>query len=378
MSDKTRRMFSRRRALTWLAGAFLTPDVLAQTTSPSPPGTRHPSTVTPFAPVVPGYQLQFPRDAGSHPEFRIEWWYVTGWLQAEGQPLGFQVTFFRARPELRHENPSTFAPRQVMVAHAALSDPRHGQLISAQRAARAVFELAGAALGDTRVWIKDWRLERHEAGYRAAIADNTLQIELSLTPSQPPLLQGMRGFSRKGPAPESASYYYSEPHLRVSGTASHSGIRRAVTGSAWLDHEWSSSYLPQQASGWDWIGINLADGGALMAFRMRDRRGGAFWAGGTHRRTDGMVETHGPTDVLFVPRREWRSPRTGTAYPVSWMVRAGALEITIEPLMDDQEHDTRSSTGAIYWEGAVRAYGGGVEVGRGYLELTGYWRRLSL
>ena len=371
-------MLRRRRALTWLAGAILAPDALAQAVSASSPVTHHPSPVTPFAPVVPGYELQFPRDAGSHPEFRIEWWYVTGWLQAEGQPLGFQVTFFRARPELNHENPSAFTPRQVIVAHTALSDPRHGRLIHAQRTARAVFELAGAAAGDTRVWIEDWKLERHEEGYRAVIEDSALEIELVLAPSQPPLLQGTRGFSRKGPAPESASYYYSEPHLRVSGTASHSGMRRAVSGSAWLDHEWSSSYLPEQASGWDWIGINLAHGGALMAFRMRKRQGGTFWAAGTHRDPDGRVETHGPSHVVFEARREWRSPRTGTVYPVSWMVRAGTLEITIEPLMDDQEHDTRRSTGTVYWEGAVRAYRNGVEVGRGYLELTGYWRPMSL
>jgi predicted secreted hydrolase len=357
--------------LSWLAGLLAAPTASAAVTS-------HRSPVTDFAPVVPGYQLQFPRDAGSHPEFRIEWWYVTGWLQAKGQPLGFQVTFFRARSELHRDNPSTFTPRQVIVAHAALSDPRRGHLVSAQRAARAVFELAGAAPGDTRVWIGNWRLARHEAGYRAAIEDGALGIELSLTPSQPVLLQGTRGFSRKGPAPESASYYYSEPHLRVSGTVWHGGIRRAVTGSAWLDHEWSSSYLPEQASGWDWIGINLADGGALMAFRMRDRRGGAFWGGGTHRRADGQLDVLGPSDVVFKPGREWRSPRTGTVYPVSWTVRAGTLEITIEPLMDDQEHDTQRSTGAIYWEGAVRAYRGGVELGRGYLELTGYGHPLSL
>ena len=169
-------MPSRRRTLTWLAGTVLAPDALAQLSSSFPPVTHRPSPITPFAPVTPGYRLQFPRDAGSHPEFRIEWWYVTGWLQAEGQPLGFQVTFFRGRPGFHHDNPSTFTPRQVIVAHAALSDPRRGQLISAQRAARAVFELAGAAPDDTRVWIDDWKLERHEGGYRAAIADSALEI----------------------------------------------------------------------------------------------------------------------------------------------------------------------------------------------------------
>lgn len=370
--NRPRHFFARRRTLAWLAGLFIAP-------AASAPVTGHRSPITEFAPVVPGYQLQFPRDAGSHPEFRIEWWYVTGWLHgANGAPLGFQVTFFRGRPQRREDNPSTFAARQVIIAHAAISDPRHGQLIHTQRAARAVFELAGAATDDTRVWIDDWTFEHHDGSYRVLIADGALELALRLTPSQPPLLQGDRGMSRKGPAPESASYYYSEPHLQVSGSITHDGLHQKMTGQAWLDHEWSSSYLPEDASGWDWIGINLFDGGALMAFRMRDRRGGVLWAGGTYRRSDNGVEVYEPSDVSFRARREWRSPRTGTTYPVSWSVRAGDLELSIEPLMDDQENDTRRSVGTIYWEGAVRAYSGGVELGRGYLELTGYWRSLNL
>jgi predicted secreted hydrolase len=323
--------------------------------------------------------MRFPRDAGSHPEFRIEWWYVTGWLnESAAHPLGFQITFFRGRPNLRQDNPSAFTPHQVIIAHAALSDPELGHLIHVQRAARAVFELAGAARDDTRVWIDDWTLEHRDRDYRARIPAGELQFDLALTPSQPPLLQGNGGMSRKGPAPESASYYYSEPHLKVRGTVSRGARPLPVTGSAWLDHEWSSSYLPKEASGWDWIGINLADGGALMVFRMRDRRGSAFWAGGTLRRPDGSVEIYAPSDVRFTSRREWRSPRTGTRYPVSWTVRAGDLVLAVEPLMDDQENDTRTSTGTIYWEGAVRVYRAGAPVGLGYLELTGYWRALNL
>jgi predicted secreted hydrolase len=111
--------------------------------------------------VVPGYRLRFPEDHGSHPDFRIEWWYVTGWL--EPGPLGFQITFFRVRPQLRHDNPSAFAPRQIIIAHAAISDPAHGHLLHAQRSARAGFELAGAARESTRVWVDDWRLERQAA-----------------------------------------------------------------------------------------------------------------------------------------------------------------------------------------------------------------------
>ena len=132
------------------------------------------------------------------------------------------------------------------------------------------------------------------------------------------------------------------------------------------------------AVGWDWIGINLEDGGALMAFRMRDQQGGHLWAGGALRHADGRLKVFAPGEVRFDPRREWQSARTGTNYPVSFLVRAGDREFAIEPLFDDQEHDTRASTGTIYWEGAVRALRDGKPVGLGYLELTGYWRRMEL
>jgi len=328
--------------------------------------------------VVPGYALRFPHDEGSHPDFRIEWWYLTGWLNAATRPLGFQITFFRARPDLKHDNPSAFTPRQILIAHAALSDPALGRLVHAQRAARAGFALADAGVGRTQVWIDDWRLEQRGSTYHSRIPAGGFQLDLAFTAQQAPLLQGASGFSRKGPAPQSASYYYSLPHLRVTGTVTHEGRAETVAGSAWLDHEWSSQYMEKDAVGWDWIGINLADGAALMLFRMRDRQGGSFWAGGALRRADGSLRTFAPADVRFTPRREWRSARTGTRYPVSWTVAAGELELAIEPLFDDQEHDTRASSGTIYWEGAVRALRGGKPAGLGYLELTGYWRRLEI
>ena len=361
-----------------LAGLLAAPKVFSQVTPYQSRSISHALSVTQFAPVVPGYRLQFPRDEGSHPEFRLEWWYVTGWLEDDGKPLGFQVTFFRARPDLRHDNPSAFAPRQIVIAHAALSDPAHGRLLHAQRAARAGFELAGAEQGRARVWVDDWLLEQLGRYYRARLAARDFQLDLVFVPTQPPLPQGENGLSRKGPAAESASYYYSLPHLKVSGVLARDGKERQVAGSAWLDHEWSSQYLERDAVGWDWIGINLDDGAALMAFRMRDRRGGHFWAGGALRSADGAVKIFDPDEVRFTPRRAWRSPRTGASYPVSWLVRAGERELEIEPLMDDQEHDTRASTGTIYWEGAARAIIEGKPAGRGYLELTGYWRRPAL
>ena len=310
--------------------------------------------------AVPGYRFEFPRDHGAHPDYRQEWWYVTGWLKTKrGQDLGFQVTFFRVRPDIVTDNPSAFTPRQVILAHAALSDPRHGRLRHDERAARTALGLAGSREQTTRVWVDDWFLELSGDSYRTRIAAREFTLELELRGSGSRLLQGDSGFSRKGHRPEEASYYYSRPQLKVSGSAD--GM--PVTGTAWLDHEWSSQYMAAEASGWDWCGINLDDGGALMAFRMRGRDGGVVFA---------------PDGMAFEPSRTWKSPRTGAVYPVAMKIRAGKEELRLEPLMDDQELDARASTGTIYWEGAVTAYREQTLAGRGYLELTGYWRPMKL
>jgi predicted secreted hydrolase len=166
--------------------------------------------------------------------------------------------------------------------------------------------------------------------------------------------------------------------MRVAGTIAREGKPTAVSGEAWFDHEWSSEYLDTAAAGWDWIGINLGDGSALMAFRIRGLQGDPLWAGGTLRHADGHVDSLSPAEVEFTPIRRWQSPRTGITYPVQWIIRAGPIELALKPLMDDQENDTRLSTGAIYWEGAVRAYRGDRLAGLGYLELTGYGERLRL
>lgn len=337
-----------------------------------------PGRVT-FPPVRPGKVFEFPRDHGAHPDFRIEWWYVTGWLERPGgTPLGFQVTFFRARAEYETGNPSRFALRQAIFAHAALADPDVGRLAHDQRGAREALGLAGAAEGGTRVWVDDWRLEQHEGGYGARIPAAGFALHLDFGAGGPPVLQGERGFSRKGPRPHEASYYYSRPHITVSGRVEAGGRDVPVSGQGWLDHEWSSAYLAPEAGGWDWIGVNLDDGGALMAFRMRARAGGVYYAGGSLRRAGGDTRELTPAEVEFAPLRTWRSPRTGVEYPVAMRVRTSDVEWLIEPLMDDQELDSRTSTGTIYWEGAVRVLRDGATVGKGYLELTGYWRPMQL
>jgi len=329
--------------------------------------------------VVAGHAIGFPRDAGAHPAFRSEWWYVTGWVRdGDANRFGIQITFFRNRPRVAESNPSAFAPRQLLFAHAAIADPRHGRLRHDQRAAREGFELAGAAEDTTAAWIDDWSLKLVGDVYVAAVATRDFRFELRFASTQPALLEGDGGFSQKGRSSENASYYYSQPQLAVSGKVAIEGRDADVTGTAWLDHEWSSAALAPEASGWDWIGINLDDGGALMAFRMRDRSGAPIWAGGTFRAPDRPSRSFEPAEIGFTAERRWRSPRTGIEYPVAMRVSAGGEEYALEPLMDDQELDARASTGTVYWEGAVRALRGAREIGRGYLELTGYGKPLTL
>jgi predicted secreted hydrolase len=332
-----------------------------------------------YAPVIAGKALSFPQDFGSHPEFRTEWWYVTGWLNTDqGEALGFQITFFRTKPAIDSANPSAFAPLELLVAHCAISDPKRGRLWQDQRIRRAGLGLADAAEGDTQVAIERWSLKHQGQSYTARIDAEDFSFDLVLSPTQPVLINGDAGVSRKGPLPQAASYYYSIPHLQVVGKISRQGSKSRVSGEAWFDHEWSSEYLDAQAIGWDWIGLNLEDGDALMAFRMRGADGVARWAGGTYRSRNGVIQILQPEEVEFRPGRRWKSPRTGIDYPVEWAIRAGPHEFTLAPLLDDQENDTRLSTGAIYWEGAVRVFAQGKPAGRGYLELTGYGERLRL
>jgi predicted secreted hydrolase len=334
-----------------------------------------------FSPVTPGVALTFPRDFGAHPGFKTEWWYVTGWLEgADGRQVGYQVTFFRSGSGHGHGNPSRFAPTDIILAHVALSDPAQGKLLHDQRTARAGFGLAGAATHDTDVQLDGWRMQRREDGtYHIDIEAAEFALSLTLQPTQPVLLQGDAGFSRKGPKAEQASYYYSKPQLRTSGTVTRRNApAQPVTGVTWLDHEWSSQLLDPAAAGWDWAGINLADGGALMAFQIRDRQGGKLWGHATWRDASGKITHYSQDQVSFTPQVRWKSPRTHAEYPVATLISTGPEQWLLSPLQQDQELDSRRSTGAVYWEGAVTVTRGGKPAGRGYLELTGYLRPMKL
>ncbi len=332
--------------------------------------------------------LSFPRDAGAHPDFATEWWYVTGYIHAEGSTpdanpeFGFQVTFFRSRVAKTQGMKSHLAARQLIFAHAALTDISGKKLWHDQRIARASgaepgqnpLDTASASLQDTRIALRDWSLQRQGGDLRAQLVAADFSLALTLRASQPVLLQGDRGLSRKGPDPTQTSYYYSLPHLQVSGELVLQGKRHVVGdgSTAWLDHEWSKEMLPPQAAGWDWIGINLLDGGALTAFRVRDNSGGALWDGGSYR-AKGKLFNFQRGEVVFQPLRVWKSPLSRASYPVEWLVRTPADFYTVRAMLDNQELDSRSSTGAIYWEGLCEVWDSNRKlVGRGYLEMTGY------
>lgn len=332
--------------------------------------------------ALPARALHFPRDFGSHPDLRTEWWYVTGEAWAGPRRFGFQLTFFRSRVDETRGMRSAFAARHLIFAHAALTNLQGARLLHDQRIARAGFGIAEASEADTDVRLRDWRLRRDAASgaYEAHLPADGFTLQLRFAPTQPLLLQGQAGLSQKGPEPSQASYYYSEPQLAVSGSvALADGRALPVQGTAWLDHEWSEALMHPEAVGWDWIGMNLQDGAALTAFRLRRRDGSTLWTGGSWRARGGAPRSFGPDELRFEALRTWSSPRSGGRYPVQWRVHTPRGAFEVASLLDDQELDSRSSTGAIYWEGLSELRDAqGRAVGRGYLEMTGYVSPLRL
>ena len=337
--------------------------------------------------------LVFPRDHGTHNGARTEWWYLTGHAKdSQGRDFGFQITFFRSRVDEARALPGRLAARQLLFAHAAITDVAGQRLHHDERIARwngepptvrerGVF----AREADTEIVLRDWFLRRRaDGGYSVGALGERLLIDLEADSPQAWLLQGDGGFSRKGPEPSQASFYISQPQLRVRGTLGLAGQRFEVTGTGWLDHEWSEALMHPEAVGWDWIGMNLFDGQALTAFRLRRADGSALWAGGSLRTAADAQNPHAirrfaPGEVEFRAQRWWTSPLTRTRYPVEWAVRTPTEVYTVRALADAQELDSRASTGAIYWEGLCELLGSqGRVVGRGYLEMTGYASRLVL
>jgi predicted secreted hydrolase len=334
-----------------------------------------------------GHLYQFPRDHGSHDDFRTEWWYYTGHLTGEdGRRFGYQLTFFRRGigSKQAKANPSRWAIQHLYLAHFALSDFRDGRFRYAEKVSRAGLGKAGADTGRLHAWIDHWSVEASDSDtqpihhLQAAAAD--FAIDLNVMSEKPPTIHGAGGVSRKGAAPEQASHYYSLTRLATTGTLLVKGERLRVTGISWMDHEFGSGDLGEDQIGWDWFSLQLTNRTEVMIYLLRRHDGTLDPASsGTWTMADGQSRYLSHNDIRVQPLDYWNSKASGARYPSRWRITIASLDLALEvtPLLLDQELITQRSTRVTYWEGAVHIAGSVRETpitGNGYVELTGYAR----
>lgn len=322
-----------------------------------------------FAPVIPGKQFDFPGDHGPHPDFRIEWWYVTANLNdAGGRAYGLQWTLFRqaARPGPQREG---WASQQIWMAHAAVTrtDTHH----SAEKFARGGVGQAGVTAKPFQAWIDAWQMAAPSESDDQALspleitaAANDFSYTLELSADQPVVLQGDHGYSKKSERNQ-ASYYYSQPFYRAHGQLTIDDKPVEVQGQAWLDREWSSQPLSPDQTGWDWFSLHFASGGKLMLYRMR-QTDGHHYASGTWIEPGGATTQLGPADIVMTAKDSIEI--AGHKLPVAWRLELAARAIAIDctPL----NPKAWMGTSVPYWEGPISFSGS--HTGVGYLELTGY------
>jgi predicted secreted hydrolase len=330
-----------------------------------------------FARALHPRQFTFPEDHGPHPEYRNEWWYVTGNLDDEdGRRFGFELTVFRfALAPTVPKSDSAWRTNQVYIAHLAVTDAEAEDFYVAQRYSRGAVGIAGAQATPLRVWIDDWELATNDGAdsWRLHAADGEIAIELDLTPLKPPVLNGIDGLSQKSDDPNNASYYYSITRMQTDGQLRIGENNYTVSGLSWLDREWSTSALAADQVGWDWFAMQLDDGSELMFYGLRLQDGSRDRnSAGTFVDASGVVSHLDAGDVDISVLDNWESPAGGT-YPSRWQLRVPrfGLELTVVPVISDQELFTT----VRYWEGAVDVQGQHNQQtigGRGYVELTGY------
>ena len=334
---------------------------------------------TGFARAVRPRVLSFPRDHGPHPEYRTEWWYYTGNVQTtDGRHFGFQLTFFRSALAAQvAARESAWATAQVYMAHLALTDVETGRFYAFERFSRASLGLAGARAQPFQVWVEDWSARAQNADglpVRLQAGQGEIGLELQLHSAKPVVLHGDRGLSQKGPEVGNASYYYSLTRMPTQGTIRIADETFQVSGTSWMDREWSTSVLGKAYRGWDWFGLQLSDGSELMFFQLRRADGQPDgFSSGTLVRPNGEILRLGQADVRIEVDAYWRSPRGAGRYPARWRFQIPAERIVFElwPYVADQE----LALSIRYWEGAVAVRGqadGRPLHGHGYVELTGY------
>jgi predicted secreted hydrolase len=332
-----------------------------------------------FLSAIPGRLWSFPRDHGKHTDYLTEWWYFTGNLESVGKrDWGFQLTFFR-RSMSRDALPqsSRWATRDAYPAHFALTDVRENSFFHRDLISREGPGLAEAAVDRLGVRVRNWSaVQEGERIMLRAKADGH-GLDLTLTPLKPLVLQGDAGYSRKGPDPNQASYYYSFTRLSAKGALTFKGERHEVEGLAWMDHEFGSSILTQEQAGWDWFSLQLDDGSDVMLFRLRKKDGRPETPFGGFIDKAGVITALAGDKIRLISTRTWKSSNSGAEYPIRWRIEIPerAINLKVEALTDAQEIETGRSTGVTYWEGAVNVSGdkaGAPLKGRGYMELTGY------
>jgi len=340
---------------------------LAKALSGAAPGFARAQTVRSFS---------FPADQGPHPDFRTEWWYWTGNLEADGnRRFGYQYTLFRVglTPGALAVTAggSAWSTNQIYFAHLALSDPIDHRFIAVHDEVRGAVGLAGARADPLRVWIGDWQVSGWNPCHLQARHPGAepFALDLMLSAGKPIVLEGDHGLSAKGGG--GSSYYYSCTRMPTRGRITTPNGSFAVQGDSWMDREWSTTALSGAQVGWDWFALQLGDGRDLMLYRMRLAAGGADPASsGTVVAVDGAATHLTHAQFTIDAGGSWTSPH-GDVYPAAWHVQvpSAGIDCQLTPVMSDQELDV----GFRYWEGAVDI--SGTQSGRGYVELTGYDQR---
>jgi predicted secreted hydrolase len=330
-----------------------------------------------FREALPGYHYQFPRDHFDHPGFHTEWWYYTGNLHArDGHRYGFELVFFRSAQDTpASPNASAWRVDDLYLGHLALTDIDGHRFRYFKRLNRAGPGIAGASFEQQRIWNGNWQAKWDGPGGAqtlSAVAEG-IRFVLHLTPSKPPVIHGENGVSQKAEGPGKASCYVSFPRLSVDGVLN--GV--AVTGLAWMDHEWFSHQLEANQQGWDWFSVQLADGAEFMLFQLRHADGSIDpFSSGTYIGPDGHATHLKRSDFELTPVEFWISPKTSARYPVRWRISIPARNVTLDCAAALPDQELVDDHGPTYWEGAVTYTG--TASGVGYLEMTGYAKRMQL
>ena len=329
-----------------------------------------------------GRAWNFPADHHALPDYRHEWWYVTGHLASadDADPRwGYQLTFFRVglRPGER-DTTAAWSARDLVMAHAAVTDVATGGHVFSEILVRAVDPLGGFGAGDDSVlaWCAAppgtpgrWSFRLDGDGFALTARDDRrgLDLDLRLAPERPPVFHGPGGWSPKSDDGSGASLYYSYTRLRTEGRVGGA----EVAGRSWFDREVFTGSLTAEQSGWDWISLHLDDGRDLMVYRLRRPDGSVDFGRGSLVGADGSLRILHPEDWTWTAAGTWTSPASGATYPSSWRLEIpdAGVDLAITPEVADCENASPRS-GMHYWEGPVRAAGS--TGGRGYVELTGY------